>query len=347
MNPRYARSQQPPPPSPCVSVMKTNRSARLQARFALRTSSLDASATVTMTVNGSAGAAVERKEKVEEDKDNEGLPVKEEQERAGGPLRRRLWLRDRQGLLRGGQGPVPGRQFGLPSCSAPSNQRYFSSWDEVGFLFVQLPLCVCFASLVPEGTSTFRCNSCVKEEIQEAKKQLDKKDVDYEAALSTKLSIARKIFNLEKEKVLNSSSFQQFLSENELDKLISEGTLHHDVIRFHYYVQYHLYIQGGAVSLKEATVPTPFFRPHIEIKRDRQTSEVFEVLDEGPYRSTREQLFSIGQMLRIRKGPLKGYLCRVVRIFRNDVTVKLDSLLKIVTQADLLSVPANRFLETK
>lgn len=29
----------------------------------------------------------------------------------------------------------------------------------------------------------------------------------------------------------------------QLDKLISEGTLHHDVIRFHYYVQYHLYIQ--------------------------------------------------------------------------------------------------------
>lgn len=117
----------------------------------------------------------------------------------------------------------------------------------------------------------------VKEEIQQAKKQLDKKDVDYEAALSTKLSIARKIFNLEKDKVLNSSSFKQFLSENEewlkpyaafcflrdffetsdhsqwgrfsqfskekLDKLISEGTLHHDVIRFHYYVQYHLYIQ--------------------------------------------------------------------------------------------------------
>ncbi|ONM60874.1 4-alpha-glucanotransferase DPE2 [Zea mays] len=117
----------------------------------------------------------------------------------------------------------------------------------------------------------------VKEEIQQAKKQLDKKDVDYEAALSTKLSIARKIFNLEKEKVLNSSSFKQFLSENEewlkpyaafcflrdffetsdhsqwgrfsqfskdkLDKLICEGTLHHDIIRFHYYVQYHLYIQ--------------------------------------------------------------------------------------------------------
>nr|CAB3458886.1 unnamed protein product [Digitaria exilis] len=117
----------------------------------------------------------------------------------------------------------------------------------------------------------------VKEEIQQAKKHLDKKDVDYEASLSTKLSIAKKIFNLEKDKVLNSSSFKQFLSENEewlkpyaafcflrdffetsdhsqwghfsqfskekLEKLISEGTLHHDVIRFHYYVQYHLYMQ--------------------------------------------------------------------------------------------------------
>ncbi|GJN33341.1 hypothetical protein PR202_gb21933 [Eleusine coracana subsp. coracana] len=117
----------------------------------------------------------------------------------------------------------------------------------------------------------------IKEEIQQAKKQLDKKDVDYEATLSTKLSIARKIFNLEKAKVLNSSSFKQFLSENEewlkpyaafcflrdffetsdhsqwgrfsqfskekLEKLISEGTLHYDVISFHYYVQYHLYTQ--------------------------------------------------------------------------------------------------------
>ena len=53
--------------------------------------------------------------------------------------------------------------------------------------------------------------------------------------------------------------------------------------------------------------------------------------DERSYRPPREQLFSIGEMLRIRKGPLKGYLCRVIRIFRNDVTVKLDSLLKIVT----------------
>lgn len=117
----------------------------------------------------------------------------------------------------------------------------------------------------------------IKEEILLAKKQLDKKEVDYEAALATKLTIARKIFNLEKEKVLNSAPFKKFLSENEewlkpyaafcflrdffetsdhsqwgrfsefskekLDKLVGEGTLHHDIIRFHYYIQYHLYTQ--------------------------------------------------------------------------------------------------------
>nr|CAB3461038.1 unnamed protein product [Digitaria exilis] len=45
---------------------------------------------------------------------------------------------------------------------------------------------------------------------------------------------------------------------------------------------------GGAISLREAAVPAPrlissqeleFFRPHIEMKRDRQTGEVYEVLD--------------------------------------------------------------------
>ncbi|CAN6332486.1 unnamed protein product [Urochloa humidicola] len=92
----------------------------------------------------------------------------------------------------------------------------------------------------------------------------------------------------------------------------------------------------GSSSTKNLDNPTPMFsEPSYEQNEHRNT--------ERPYRSTREQLFSVGQMLRIRKGPLKGYLCRVVRIFRNDVTVKLDSLLKIVTvQAEFLSVPANR-----
>lgn len=41
-------------------------------------------------------------------------------------------------------------------------------------------------------------------------------DVDYEATMAVKLSIAKKIFNLEKEKVLSSSSFQEFFSENQV-----------------------------------------------------------------------------------------------------------------------------------
>lgn len=117
----------------------------------------------------------------------------------------------------------------------------------------------------------------IKKEIEKAKVQLDKKDVDYEATLATKLAIARKVFNQEKDLILNSSAFQNFFSENEdwlkpyaafcflrdffdtsdhsqwgrfchyskdkLAKLISEDSLHYDIIRFHYYVQFHLHIQ--------------------------------------------------------------------------------------------------------
>ncbi|XP_052187929.1 protein RNA-directed DNA methylation 3 [Diospyros lotus] len=48
-------------------------------------------------------------------------------------------------------------------------------------------------------------------------------------------------------------------------------------------------------------------------------------------REDKDGLFSIGQSLRIRVGPLKGYLCRVLAIRRSDVTVKLDSQQKILT----------------
>ncbi|XAR72143.1 hypothetical protein NMG60_11018679 [Bertholletia excelsa] len=48
-------------------------------------------------------------------------------------------------------------------------------------------------------------------------------------------------------------------------------------------------------------------------------------------RDDKDSIFSIGQSLRIRVGPLKGYLCRVLAIRRSDVTVKLDSRQKILT----------------
>ncbi|CAA7033948.1 unnamed protein product [Microthlaspi erraticum] len=45
----------------------------------------------------------------------------------------------------------------------------------------------------------------------------------------------------------------------------------------------------------------------------------------------RGSMYSIGQKLRIRVGPLKGYLCRVIALRYSEVTVKLDSQHKILT----------------
>ncbi|XP_039128706.1 LOW QUALITY PROTEIN: 4-alpha-glucanotransferase DPE2-like [Dioscorea cayenensis subsp. rotundata] len=117
----------------------------------------------------------------------------------------------------------------------------------------------------------------IKKEILSEKDRLDRKDVDYEATMAAKLSIAKKIFNQEKDKILDSSSFLQFFSENELwlkpyaafcflrdffetsdhtqwgrfsvfskeklEKLVSKDSLHYGNICFHYYIQYHLHLQ--------------------------------------------------------------------------------------------------------
>lgn len=48
-------------------------------------------------------------------------------------------------------------------------------------------------------------------------------------------------------------------------------------------------------------------------------------------RDDKDGMFSVGQSLRIRVGPLKGYLCRVLAVRRSDITVKLDSQQKILT----------------
>ncbi|KAG7962175.1 hypothetical protein I3843_09G052400 [Carya illinoinensis] len=122
----------------------------------------------------------------------------------------------------------------------------------------------------------------IKLEIQEAKHRLDGKDVDYEATLATKLSIAKKIFAREKDLILHSKSFQKYFSENEdwlkpyaafcflrdffetsdhsqwgrfsqysknkLEKLVAKDSLHYDVICFHYYIQFHLHLQLSAAA---------------------------------------------------------------------------------------------------
>ncbi|KAL5994695.1 4-alpha-glucanotransferase dpe2 [Asimina triloba] len=83
----------------------------------------------------------------------------------------------------------------------------------------------------------------IKQEILEEKERLDQKAVDYEATMAAKLSISKKIFNLEKDEILSSPSFQKFFADNELEKLVSKDSLHYDVIRFHYYIQFHLHQQ--------------------------------------------------------------------------------------------------------
>nr|XP_027066920.1 4-alpha-glucanotransferase DPE2-like [Coffea arabica] len=117
----------------------------------------------------------------------------------------------------------------------------------------------------------------IKQEIEKARSQLDLKDVDYEATMAAKLSIAKKVFALEKDMILNSSSFQNFFAENKdwlkpyaafcflrdffetsersqwgcyaqfseakLEKLVSKDSLHYEIICFHYYIQFHLHIQ--------------------------------------------------------------------------------------------------------
>ncbi|KAH8497363.1 hypothetical protein H0E87_019870 [Populus deltoides] len=53
----------------------------------------------------------------------------------------------------------------------------------------------------------------------------------------------------------------------------------------------------------------------------------FEKINQGD----KDGLFFIGQTLRIRIGPLKGYLCQVLAIRYSDVTVKLGSQQKVLT----------------
>jgi 4-alpha-glucanotransferase len=56
----------------------------------------------------------------------------------------------------------------------------------------------------------------IKEEIENFRQKLDLKDVDYEATLKAKLEIAKKMFHLEKDKVLNLPSFKQYFEENKV-----------------------------------------------------------------------------------------------------------------------------------
>ncbi|XVE75442.1 hypothetical protein DITRI_Ditri12bG0094200 [Diplodiscus trichospermus] len=72
--------------------------------------------------------------------------------------------------------------------------------------------------------------------------------------------------------------------------------------------------------------------------QERETRSGFD-------RGNKDGMFSIGQTLRIRVGPLKGYLCRVLAVHYSDVTVKLDSKQKVLTVKNehLAEVQGKRF----
>ncbi|CAN0907955.1 4-alpha-glucanotransferase DPE2 [Linum grandiflorum] len=148
-------------------------------------------------------------------------------------------------------------------------------WDS--YPYSSLSVCALHPLYLRVQALSANLQADVKKEIQEAKERLDGKEVDYEASLATKLSIAKKVFAKEKDAVLNSSAFQDFFSENEewlkpyaafcflrdffetsdhsqwgrfshfskekLEKLVSKDNLHYDIICFHYYIQFHLHIQ--------------------------------------------------------------------------------------------------------
>lgn len=117
----------------------------------------------------------------------------------------------------------------------------------------------------------------IQEEIQRAKKKLNLKDVDYDATMSVKLSVAKTVFKLEKDEVLESVEYKRFFKENQdwlkpyaafcylrdffgtsdhsqwgvyskfskekLEKLVASTTDHFGSIAFNYYLQYHLHLQ--------------------------------------------------------------------------------------------------------
>lgn len=117
----------------------------------------------------------------------------------------------------------------------------------------------------------------IQEEIKSAKKKLDLKQVDYDATMSAKLSIAKKVFRLEKDQLLGSVAFETFFQENQewlkpyaafcflrdlfgtsdhsqwgvysnfssdkVEKLVCPTTEHFGSIAFTYYLQFHLHLQ--------------------------------------------------------------------------------------------------------
>ncbi|KAG0604636.1 hypothetical protein M758_10G186000 [Ceratodon purpureus] len=121
----------------------------------------------------------------------------------------------------------------------------------------------------------------IKVDIENSRKQLDLKEVDYEATMAAKISIAKRVYRLEKNQIFSSATFKKYFEENKewlrpyaafcflrdlfgtadhsqwglyakftpekLEKLVSPKGDHHDAVGFCYYLQFHLHSQLSAV----------------------------------------------------------------------------------------------------
>ena len=53
-------------------------------------------------------------------------------------------------------------------------------------------------------------------DIENSRKQLDLKEVDYEATMAAKISIAKRVYRLERNQVFSSAAFKKYFDENKV-----------------------------------------------------------------------------------------------------------------------------------
>jgi len=152
---------------------------------------------------------------------------------------------------------------------------YMTYWDSYPYcalsVFALHPLYLCLEELssdIPES---------LQAEIDKARKELDKVDVDYTGTMAAKRKIAREIFDMEGEPQLQTAEFKTFFENNKgwlqpyaafcflrdlfgtsehwtwgrlahpdtdtLERLTAPGTEYHASIQFSYYLQYNLHLQ--------------------------------------------------------------------------------------------------------
>lgn len=58
-------------------------------------------------------------------------------------------------------------------------------------------------------------------DIESSRKQLDLKEVDYDATMAAKLSISKRVYHLEKNQVFNSAAFKKYFEENKVSQFFS------------------------------------------------------------------------------------------------------------------------------